>query len=1266
MPLALSTNNSQADIYSLPLSEEDLTPAPALSEDFFVVRAFFSDPQMARDLSSWTEPWEVNYDKGYVVLGVTRDQYDLLRVLGFELEIDEELTTKANTPNEYLEGQLDGIPGYPCYRTVEETFTSAQDMVANYPDLAAWIDVGDSWEKTEPGGLPGYDMMVLRLTNANTPDPKPKLFIMTAVHAREYTTAELNTRFAEYLVTNYNIDPDVTWLLDHHEIHLMLQANPDGRKHAETGISWRKNTNENYCSPGSNSRGADLNRNYEFQWGCCGGSSGSECNDTYRGPSPASEPETQSVQNYVRSIFPDQRGVPLGDPAPDDAMGIFLDVHSYSELVLWPWGFTAATAPNGTALQTLGRKFAAYNNYYPEQAIGLYPTDGTTDDFAYGELGLAAYTFELGTTFFQGCGTFENTILPDNMPALVYAAKASRTPYMSPAGPDALSVVAAPAAVEPGTPVNLTATLDDTHFSNVNGTEPTQNIVAAEYYIDVPPWITTTLPVSNTMAAADGNFNNPVEDVTATIDTTGLPNGRHMIFVRGQDANGNWGVVSAAFLYIIDPAVSPVIEGYVREASTNLPLDATVTANGMFVANTDPATGYYSMTVISDTYELVAVAADHGAQTFSGIAAADYQTVTQDFMLTAICEAFSDDVEGGTNGWTAQGNWAITTEDSHSPTHSWTDSPGVNYGNYWDYAITSPIIDLTDFTSLTLNYWQICDTESGWDYCHVEVSTNGSTWTEVGVFDGLHSQWEEVNLDVSALDGQATAQIRFRLTTDVNTREDGWHVDDIRIVGAGASCIASLPPTADFTSTSPDYLGETTSFTNMSTGTDLAYVWDFGDSSPASADTHPTHDYGGLGLFTVVLTATNGLGTDVYTDVVEILTQPPPTAGFTTSSPDALGETTIFVNTSIYADTYAWDFGDGSPVVTDTNPTHVYAAIGQYTVTLTATNAAGSDAATDGVLIYAPAQAGFTTSSPDTLGETSTFTNTSVEALTHEWDFGDGSMIVTDTHPTHTYAAAGQYTVVLTATNAYGSDTAIELVDIILPPPPVAGFTSSSPDALGETTYFFNATTGEAVTYEWDFGDGSPVVTDTHPAHVYTATGAYSVTLVAVNIGGSDTTAALVEIFDPSPAQVVYTKTASLTSTMPGVVFTYTLHQQLSLTGTHTFTQTITDAIPAELDVLTSSIMLNGAPAPDLYDEATHTLVAVWSGTFTDTTSATIVFEVMVKDGVVSGTLVTNALTGDAFVDGDLAANPGPATVVVEVVAAPVTLYWNYLPVIIR
>jgi len=510
---------------------------------------------MVNEVAAWIEPWEVveperpDRDQGYIVVGVNRVEYDRLLQAGFRLEIDERLTARLNQPNVRLVGQTAGIPGYPCYRTVEETLAAAQAIVAAHPHLATWTDIGNTWERTQDPAQ-GYDINVLRLTNSAVPGPKPKLFVMASVHAREYTPAELATRFAEHCVSQYGLDPDVTWLLDHTEIHLLLQANADGRKKAEAGLSWRKNTDNNYCAD-TDQRGVDLNRNFEFRWGCCGGSSGSPCDETYRGPTAASEPETQAIQDYVRALFPDQREDDLDAAAPITATGVFVDLHSYSELVLWPWGSTSAEAPNGSALQTLGRKFAYLNGYEPEQAWALYPTDGTTDGFAYGELGVAAYTFELGTTFFQNCSAFENTILLDNLPALIYAAKVARTPYVTPAGPDALEVTLSSVGVIPGQTAHLTATIDDARYNNENGNEPVQSIAAAEYYVDVPPWVTTTVPIAYPMGAVDGVYDESVEEVKASIDTTGLSAGRHVVFVRGQDADGHWGAFSAAFVHVV-------------------------------------------------------------------------------------------------------------------------------------------------------------------------------------------------------------------------------------------------------------------------------------------------------------------------------------------------------------------------------------------------------------------------------------------------------------------------------------------------------------------------------------------------------------------------------------------------------------------------------------------------------------------------------------------------------------------------------------------
>ena len=365
-----------------------------------IVRVYFDDPVTARRIATWIEPLESKYEKGYLVLEVSAQEYDRLVQAGLQVEIDELRKAQMAAAFEALQPGALAIPGFLCYRTVVETFDTAASIAANNPNIATWTDVGDSWKKTVGQG--GYDLMILRLTNSNIPGPKPKIFITSAIHAREYTTAELMTRLAEYLVDNYGTDADATWLLDYNEIHMMLQTNPDGRKQAETGLSWRKNTNENYCGPTSNNRGADLNRNFRFHWGCCGGSSGSQCASTYRGASPASEPETQAVQNYIVAQFLDQRGQNLRRPAaPPDANGHLSGHPQLRPVAPVALGLYQRSGTQRHATADPGAQAGLFQRPHPQQAIGLYPTDGTTTTFAYGEMGLAAFTYELGTAILR-------------------------------------------------------------------------------------------------------------------------------------------------------------------------------------------------------------------------------------------------------------------------------------------------------------------------------------------------------------------------------------------------------------------------------------------------------------------------------------------------------------------------------------------------------------------------------------------------------------------------------------------------------------------------------------------------------------------------------------------------------------------------------------------------------------------------------------------------------------------------------------------------
>ena len=137
------------------------------------------------------------------------------------------------------------------------------------------------------------------------------------------------------------------------------------------------------------------------------------------GVEPFSEPETQAVRDYVTSLFPDQKAPGDFESAPDDTTGVFLDVHSFGNLVLYPFSWTDLPAGNKKELETLGRKFGyftgtdgeAYNvtNVTP-WITGLYATDGDSMAWTYDEFGVASYTVELGTKFFQDTEYFIKNI----------------------------------------------------------------------------------------------------------------------------------------------------------------------------------------------------------------------------------------------------------------------------------------------------------------------------------------------------------------------------------------------------------------------------------------------------------------------------------------------------------------------------------------------------------------------------------------------------------------------------------------------------------------------------------------------------------------------------------------------------------------------------------------------------------------------------------------------------------------------------------------
>jgi carboxypeptidase T len=237
------------------------------------------------------------------------------------------------------------IANFPCYNDLQGSLAWMRDLVQtsySIPNLhVSRIDIGDSFLKTKDQ-TKGYDIYALKITGKSNNGTKSVMLAMSGIHPREYAPPELLQRWATQLVEGYGVDADITAILDHAEIHLIIQLNPDGRALAETTQPWRrKNLNEaNAQSCGEDETGVDLNRNFPFQWGRTLGSSSRYCAQDYRGISAASEPETLAIVNYALSIFPTPQRQTVNYANPtyypiETTSGIFIDVHSYGEVIIW-------------------------------------------------------------------------------------------------------------------------------------------------------------------------------------------------------------------------------------------------------------------------------------------------------------------------------------------------------------------------------------------------------------------------------------------------------------------------------------------------------------------------------------------------------------------------------------------------------------------------------------------------------------------------------------------------------------------------------------------------------------------------------------------------------------------------------------------------------------------------------------------------------------------------------------------------------------------
>lgn len=349
-------------------------------------------------------------------------------------------------------------PTDAAYHNYAEMVTDIQQVAAAHPDLVSTFSIGQSYE--------GRELWAARISdNAATDEDEPEVLFIGQHHAREHITVEMTLYILHMLTDNYGTDQQITDLVNTREIYIVFSTNPDGSEYdIATGSyrSWRKNRQPN---SGSLYVGTDLNRNYGYKWGCCGGSSGFPSSETYRGSAAFSAPETQRIRDFINSRVVGGR----------QQIKTAITFHSYARLVLWPYGYTYTDVPSDMTQDdhdvfvAMGQAMAQSNGYTPQQASDLYITDGSTDDWAYGTQKIFMFTFEMGSNTFYPPGSEIPALTGVNDAAVRYIIQQADCPYrvigkegaycstIPPAAPTNLA--AAPVS---SSQINLTWTDNDT------------------------------------------------------------------------------------------------------------------------------------------------------------------------------------------------------------------------------------------------------------------------------------------------------------------------------------------------------------------------------------------------------------------------------------------------------------------------------------------------------------------------------------------------------------------------------------------------------------------------------------------------------------------------------------------------------------------------------------------------------------------------------------------------------------------------------------
>ncbi|XP_065794564.1 carboxypeptidase A4-like [Muntiacus reevesi] len=281
---------------------------------------------------------------------------------------------------------------YGAYHTLEAIHKEMDNIVKYYPRLASTVTIGHSFENRS--------MYVLKFSTGKG-RWRPAIWLNAGIHAREWISPATAIWTARKIACDYGKDSVITSILKKMDIFVLPVANPDGYVYTHThNRLWRKTRSVN---PGSTCIGTDPNRNWNSSFGGVG-SVADPCSEVYHGPHPHSEVEVKSVADFIKK---------------HGNFKCFIDLHSYSQMVLYPYGYTATRAQDADELDMVAKNTAKAlatlsGTQYRVGSIFsvIYASSGSTIDWAYDNGIKYAFSFELRDTGDYGFALPASQIIP--------------------------------------------------------------------------------------------------------------------------------------------------------------------------------------------------------------------------------------------------------------------------------------------------------------------------------------------------------------------------------------------------------------------------------------------------------------------------------------------------------------------------------------------------------------------------------------------------------------------------------------------------------------------------------------------------------------------------------------------------------------------------------------------------------------------------------------------------------------------------------------